>query len=149
MKLDEWAERYLASRGPGQIGNATRTELLDHIICEVATIAGGMHRAGMCHQDLYLCHFLCASERRSIPLTLIDLQRVRRFPGKLPLGRQIKDLGQLLFSAQRFIGPREIRRFWQLYREANPKNSIPGPLMLPMVRIKAARIRHHTRRHGL
>ncbi len=149
MKLDEWAERHLASRGAGHQGQERQTGLLDRVICEVATIAGRMHRAGMCHQDLYLCHFLCASERQAIPLTLIDLQRVRRFPGKLPLGRQVKDLGQLLFSAQRFIGPQEIRRFWQLYREANPQNSIPGPLMLPMVRLKAARIGRHTKRHGL
>ncbi len=150
MKLDQWAKTNL---GDGQDTlRDLRPDATQHkgqIIDTTADIIGRLHQAGMCHQDLYLCHFLCGSRESGHPLTLIDVQRVRKFSRALPLRWQIKDLAQFYFSAEPFIKKPDIQRFWHAYTCANRKSRLPGLLLLPLVRMKAARIRRHTVKHGL
>lgn len=74
------------------------------LIKRVAEITGAMHRSGLNHCDLYICHFLLDLEDGKAPnpqdltLHLIDLHRVRQRE-KLPRRWQIKDLAALNFSS--------------------------------------------------
>ncbi len=74
------------------------------LINEIARITGAMHRAGLNHCDLYICHFLLQLEDGIVPspqnpiLHLIDLHRVRQ-RRQLPRRWQIKDLAALHFSS--------------------------------------------------
>ncbi|GEM_PF-1487961 len=152
MNLEEWATKNIAnSSHKDQIirRGKSLTEIITEVIQEVAKITGRMHRAGMCHQDLYLCHFLCATRERPLPLHLIDLQRVKKFPKRLPLDRQIKDLAQLLYSASPFITKNGIRSFWNIYKAICPQPPLAALFLLPLIRFKAARIERHTKRHRL
>jgi len=71
------------------------------IIKKVADLARKLHYAGMNHQDFYLNHFFLAE---SGEMYLLDLQRVQSYPGGMPRHRQVKDLGQLNYSAQYYGG---------------------------------------------
>ena len=74
------------------------------LIEKVATITATLHRLGLFHCDLYICHFLLArtsAEERTTTeplLHLIDLHRVRG--GSLrPERWRVKDLAALYFSS--------------------------------------------------
>ena len=99
MRLSEWAERNF---GEGSCRNPQAIPAKHKIIEEVANVVARMHSAGLHHQDLYLCHFLCGSEQDGLPLTLIDLQRVER-SRRLSWRWQVKDLAQLHFSSAQYI----------------------------------------------
>ena len=84
---------------------AHRRTLADHqvqrLLRQVATLAGGFHRAGYNHRDLYCCHFFISeSEPGQFDVKLIDLQRVQR---RRRFRRRwlVKDLAQLAYSAPR------------------------------------------------
>jgi heptose I phosphotransferase len=111
MRLSEWVDRNLERETGGnpQVLSAKRK-----IIKEVANIVGRMHSAGLHHQDLYLCHFLCGSEQNGLPLTLIDSQRVER-SRRLSWRWQVKDLAQLHFSSAQYIIKQDMWRFWKVY----------------------------------
>jgi heptose I phosphotransferase len=144
MKLSEWAERHLGE-GPGsnpQVLSAKRK-----IIEEVANIVGRMHSGGLHHQDLYLCHFLCGSEQNGLPLTLIDLQRVKQHR-RLPRRWQVKDLAQLHFSSAQYLTRQDMWRFWKIYNSIYCTGRRNIPLWHSILR-KSEHIRHHTLRHGL
>ncbi len=74
------------------------------LIQQVAEITGSLHRLGLNHCDLYICHFLLDLEDGKTPnphnltLHLIDLHRVRQRE-KLPRRWQVKDLAALHFSS--------------------------------------------------
>ena len=74
------------------------------LIRRVADITGALHRLGLNHCDLYICHFLLNLENDKTPdpknliLHLIDLHRVRQRK-KLPQRWQVKDLAALHFSS--------------------------------------------------
>ncbi|MCK5681579.1 lipopolysaccharide core heptose(I) kinase RfaP, partial [bacterium] len=84
--------------------NPPSPDLKRALICEVARITGTMHRLGLNHCDLYICHFLLELKNNKVPdrkkpiLHLIDLHRVRQRP-KLPQRWQVKDLAALHFSS--------------------------------------------------
>jgi heptose I phosphotransferase len=144
MRLSEWAERNF---GEGSYRNTQAIPAKHRIIEEVANIVARMHSAGLHHQDLYLCHFLCGSEQGCLPLTLIDLQRVerhRRLPGRW----QVKDLAQLHFSSAQYITRQDIRRFWKVYNAIYHTGRRITPLWHSILR-KSERIRHHTFKHQL
>ncbi len=150
MKLDQWARTYLEDRqNTGKDSKLDPSMLKRQIIDSTADIIGRLHWAGMCHQDLYLCHFLCGSRDKALPLTLIDVQRVRKFNRGLPLRWQVKDLAQFYFSAGPFVQKTDINRFWHTYSHVNQGNRIPSLLLMPLIRFKANRIRRHTVKHGL
>ncbi len=74
------------------------------LIQRVAEITGSLHRLGLNHCDLYICHFLLDLKDGKLPnpqnltLHLIDLHRVRQRE-KLPQRWQVKDLAALHFSS--------------------------------------------------
>ncbi len=74
------------------------------LIDEVAAITATLHRLGLYHLDLYICHFLLERREADRPaagrprLHLIDLHRVRA-GGRRPRRWQIKDLAALYFSS--------------------------------------------------
>ncbi|MBN2809236.1 MAG: lipopolysaccharide core heptose(I) kinase RfaP [Deltaproteobacteria bacterium] len=74
------------------------------LIQRVAEITGTLHREGLNHCDLYICHFLLDlkhgkdPEPENLTLHLIDLHRVRQRK-KLPRRWQVKDLAALHFSS--------------------------------------------------
>ncbi len=65
----------------------------------VATLAAKLHRAGLHHRDLYLCHFFARVEGDEVDLKLIDAGRVKRLPS-WPFRHRwvVKDLAQLWYS---------------------------------------------------
>lgn len=67
------------------------------LVAKAAQLARRLHGAGLFHQDFYLSHIYVDPEDR---LFLIDLQRVLKRPWRLR-HFQVKDLGQLNYSAQR------------------------------------------------
>jgi heptose I phosphotransferase len=89
------------------------------LIETVARIAGTIHRHGINHRDLYICHFLlnvAASESSGQPvLHLVDLHRAqcRR---QLPKRWLIKDLASIYFSSMD-VGLRktDVFRFLRTY----------------------------------
>ena len=99
-------------------------ELKRALLNEVARITGTMHRAGLNHCDLYICHFLLELENGRIPnpkspiLHLIDLHRVRQ-RRQLPRRWQIKDLAALHFSSFEIgLTRRDRLRFIKIYSQA-------------------------------
>lgn len=119
------------------------------IIREMARISATMHKAGVFHKDLYLCHFFLNLRKldrdpRDVELTLIDLHRLGEHRVWADRWRW-KDLGQLLFSMEGVDGatPRDALRFWKHYRKlAGLKR--PG-WQARMIRLKAARYSAHNR----
>jgi heptose I phosphotransferase len=144
MRLSEWAERNF---GEGSHRNTQAIPAKHRIIEEVANIVARMHSAGLHHQDLYLCHFLCGSEQNGLPLTLIDLQRVEQFR-RLPRKWQVKDLAQLHFSSVQYLTRQDLWRFWKIYNSIYCTGRRIIPLWHSIFR-KSERIRRHTLKHGL
>jgi len=144
MKLDQWVEKNHRVRETNEWAPIKR-ELIKY----VAEIVGRMHANGLHHQDLYLCHFLCGSEKYGLPLTLIDLQRVRKHK-KLPKRWQVKDLAQLHFSSEEFICKEDIEWFCHNYKKAFGQHTgkASSSLWKAIVR-KSNRIKRHTQKHGL
>ena len=71
------------------------------LIKRVAQIVRRMHRGGINHRDLYLCHFWLESGEKPLNqkrLFLIDLHRMQ-FRSRVPLRWRVKDLGGLYYSA--------------------------------------------------
>ncbi len=144
MKLSEWARVNLSSH----MANTRQSKgLKSAIVGSIAEIVGRMHTAGMCHQDLYLCHFLMQKGEGRPHLTLIDLQRVNMFDD-LPVRWRIKDLAQLYFSASDYITARDIDLFWRRYISISPVK-FPRFLLWSMIFLKSWRIKRHTARHNL
>lgn len=77
------------------------TKLKRQLIAEVARMTAAMHRAGMNHRDLYLCHFLLHTDllaKGQIRLSLIDLHRAQ-LRDRVPRRWWRKDLASLCFSS--------------------------------------------------
>ena len=144
MRLSEWAERNF---GEGSCRNPQAIPAKHKIIEEVANVVARMHSAGLHHQDLYLCHFLCGSEQDGLPLTLIDLQRVER-SRRLSWRWQVKDLAQLHFSSAQYITRQDMWRFWKVYNSIYHTGRRKIPLWHSILR-KSERIRRHTLKHRL
>ena len=72
------------------------------LIDRVAVMAGCMHRGGVNHRDLYICHFLLhlnpAPTADALKLSIIDLHRAQ-VREQLPRRWRDKDLASLYFSA--------------------------------------------------
>ncbi len=146
MKLDQWA---IKNKEAWRAGDKDALQIKQNVIKELAGIVGKMHASGLHHQDLYLCHFLCGSEKYGIPLTLVDLQRAWRYK-KLPRRWRVKDLAQLYFSSEEFATKEDVDLFWTTYERSF--GSIPGTTRESLIRAilrKSKRIKRHTEKHGL
>ena len=100
------------------------------LIRKVAEITGAMHRLGLNHCDLYICHFLLDLEEGKTPnpkkltLHLIDLHRVRQRK-KLPQRWQVKDLAALHFSSFEIgLTTRDRLRFIATYSQSPWRKSL-------------------------
>lgn len=127
---------------------ATERSLLQvkrRMINTVARIASHMHREGIHHQDLYLCHFLVPRNSDGLDIRLIDLGRVQM---RRRLARRwiIKDLGQLCYSARQLTRSDHLR-FMRAYlgRSVRPDDK---PL-LRKIACKAVAIARHSQKHAL
>ena len=89
------------------------------LIRRVAWIAGSMHRAGVNHRDLYICHFLLHLDSPPTPatlrLSLIDLHRAQ-LRTATPRRWRDKDLAALYFSVLDVpLTTRDLLRFLTAY----------------------------------
>lgn len=89
------------------------------LIRRVAEMVGGMHRCGVNHRDLYICHFLLHLDPPPQPtafrLSIIDLHRAQ-CRAVTPRRWRDKDLAALYFSALAIgLTRRDFLRFLRLY----------------------------------
>ena len=65
----------------------------EEMLRPAADLTVRLHRAGVHHRDLYLCHFMVKRADSAMELRLIDTARVRKLPRLFQRGRWIvKDL---------------------------------------------------------
>ena len=101
------------------------------IITEVAKIVRTIHEHGMCHKDLYICHFLIDVsagkeniDPRSIKLFLIDLHRMS-MSRRLSFRSRTKDVAALYFSSMDLgLTTRDLFRFMRAYKDAPVKSAL-------------------------
>jgi len=98
------------------------TRLKRALIKRVASISAQLHRNGINHRDLYICHFLlkqdelaALSDVNDVQLYLIDLHRVQ-MRAQVPRRWQLKDLAALYFSSMDIgLTRRDLLRFIRIY----------------------------------
>jgi hypothetical protein len=112
------------------------------LIKKIALFAAKMHRLGAAHQDFYLVHFF-VREKDSDAVSLIDLQRVV-FESPLGARRIVKDIGQLLFSAEGLVSRADTAFFWSVYRGERGRPAPRDLSLIKRITAKAARIGRHT-----
>jgi len=66
-----------------------------------AELAAKLHKVGLHHRDLYLCHFMARVVDGSADLKLIDTARVKRLPTWFARRWIVKDLAQFWYSTLR------------------------------------------------
>ncbi len=111
------------------------------LIRRIAELAAGMHLSKMAHQDFYLVHIF-VKEKEDDRVFLIDLQRVI-FEESFSERWRIKDLAQLLFSADGFVSRTDILYFWKVYTDIAGRKLYKDSSLSNRVFRKAARIRSH------
>lgn len=119
------------------------------LIQTLARRIGRLHRAGLHHQDLYLCHWLVPVDERAAEPHLIDLGRVRKHR-QLSLRWIVKDLSQMSFSSP-FVSRTDKWRFFREYMavlEPHWSRSTIRWIVAAIVH-KSQRIARHTEKHGL
>jgi hypothetical protein len=71
----------------------------DRLLNPTADLAANLHKAGLHHRDLYLCHFFAKPVNDEMDIRLIDTARVKKLPGIFTRSRWIvKDLAQFWYS---------------------------------------------------
>ena len=138
--LDDFLKGFLAkSNQKGQVQKKRK------LIRAVGSYIRNLHRAGMVHQDLYLCHLFVRPEDPAGSLSIIDLQRIRHL--RRVRGRpRLKDLAALNYSAEQVGVSRTDRlRFIQEYFQRD-RLSKAQRLLLLLIRFKAVLIRKHDRK---
>src|SRR6185503_19070606 len=68
------------------------------LLAPTADLAGKLHRAGLHHRDLYLCHFVAKVDGANVDARVIDVARVSRFGRLLRRRWIVKDLAQFWYS---------------------------------------------------
>lgn len=108
--LEDWVAGW--EKHPPSVGEKCR------LLAEVARMTRDMHRAGVNHRDLYICHFLLHTDqfaRGELRLSLIDLHRAQ-IRDTVPLRWRNKDLASLYFSSMPAgLTQRDILRFLRIY----------------------------------
>jgi hypothetical protein len=111
------------------------------LVRTIAELAAGMHLSKMAHQDFYLVHMF-VKEKEDDSVFLIDLQRVI-FEESFSERWRVKDLAQLLFSADGFVSRADILYFWRNYTDIAGRELYKDSSLSNKVLRKAARIRRH------
>lgn len=107
------------------------------LIENIAKLAGKMHTAKFAHQDFYLVHLFVKDDLQVLP---IDLQRII-MGGLFKKRWQIKDLGELLYSAFDYVSHTDILRFWKIYTDIVDKKLYRNKRFIKSAIGKAMRIR--------
>jgi hypothetical protein len=112
------------------------------ILEPTAGLAAQLHRSGLHHRDLYLCHFFARPDVLA-DIKLIDAARVSRLGGFLTRRRWIvKDLAQFWYSTLALPVSEEQRERWlRVYVEQVGTGSVNG--LKRSIEKKAARIARH------
>jgi heptose I phosphotransferase len=114
-----------------------------------ADLAAALHKAGLHHRDLYLCHFMARVTGDRVELRLIDTARVKRLPGLLTRRRWIiKDLAQFWYSTLKLAVSDGQRSQW-LARYAQQTESDAGSLVRGIERKSRSIARHDARLHRM
>lgn len=109
------------------------------VLNQIARLAALMHSANFAHQDFYLVHFFVILSDLD-KVYIIDLQRaIMPRSGQINERWIVKDLGQLLFSAEKICTKREILRFWGIYCKMRKISSRNG-VLITKIRGKAEKI---------
>jgi len=111
------------------------------LLRRIAELAAGMHLAKMAHQDFYLVHVF-VREKDDDSIFLIDLQRVI-FEESFSERWRVKDLAQLLFSADNLVSRTDILYFWKVYTDMAGDEMYGDSSLTGKIIRKAARIRRH------
>ena len=102
----------------GEAGPTLDTDLKRRLIREMAKIASCMHRNGVNHRDLYICHFVLQTDSAAAArpeVYVIDLHRVQ-CRAKTPMRWIIKDLAAIYFSSMDLPPTqRDLLRFIKYY----------------------------------
>lgn len=98
------------------------------LIRRVAQMTRQLHRHGINHRDLYICHFLLnqswRGDEQDLHLALIDLHRVQ-IRHKTPPRWLIKDLGALWYSAMEIgLTQRDLLRFMREYSAGSLRETL-------------------------
>ncbi|MEZ6014780.1 MAG: lipopolysaccharide kinase InaA family protein [Planctomycetota bacterium] len=107
-----------------------------------ALLAATLHRARLHHRDLYVGHFwarLDDATPNEPTLRLIDAARVRPLPRVLARRWIVKDLGQFVYSIERFDASGGARRAW-LERYASASGAPLTPRLEAAIQRRAQRI---------
>lgn len=137
--LEDFCRHWAREKPPPRLKRA--------LIKRVAEITGTMHRAGINHNDLYICHFLLQLENSRIAdpdqpmLYLIDLHRVHQ-QARLDRRRLIKDLAALHFSSLDIgLTRRDRLRFIETYRRQSWRQALSDdPGLWQRIENKARRL---------
>jgi Lipopolysaccharide kinase (Kdo/WaaP) family len=116
----------------------------EKILYPTADLAARLHKVGLHHRDLYLCHFFIrVSPEGAVDAKLIDAARVSRLPNFFFRRRWIvKDLAQFWFSTLKLPITDDQRRRWLgRYAEKAKVRSSPG--LRRAIEAKARRIAAH------
>ncbi|MHC4777707.1 MAG: lipopolysaccharide kinase InaA family protein [Planctomycetota bacterium] len=136
-------DQHLEEASPPS-GNPDPIKRKHALLSGVADITRTLHEGGLCHRDLYLCHFFVRPGQGE-EITLIDLQRVR--PAR-PLRFRwiVKDLAALDYSASpNRISRSDRLRFFLDYLGRRRLDSGARRLIRRIVK-KTRRIRRHDRK---
>ena len=115
----------------------------ERVLEPIATLAGDLHRAGLHHRDLYLCHFFVKlGDGGSTDVRLIDAARVRPLPRLFRKRWIVKDLAQLWYSTLSLsaITDAQRERVLQIYAE---KTGASVPALRPAIERKTRWIAEH------
>ncbi|MEN9361200.1 MAG: hypothetical protein RL095_2735 [Verrucomicrobiota bacterium] len=86
----------------------------------LAAQARKFHRGGYSHQDFYLCHhFVAETAPGRFQFSLIDLQRVHRWPSWLQHRWIVKDLAQLAYSCPPGVSRSDMMAFFLQWKGAS------------------------------
>lgn len=132
----------LIERGDGG-GGSDGGAMFERLLEPTARLTAMLHRAGLHHRDLYLCHFF-ARVNDALDLRLIDAARVRALPRFFPRRWIVKDLAQLLYSTMRLPISDDQRDRW-LRAYCRAANVDAAAQLLPAIRRKVRWIERHDR----
>lgn len=111
------------------------------LIRKIAELAAGMHLEKMAHQDFYLVHMF-VREKEDDSVFLIDLQRII-FEQSFSERWRVKDLAQLLFSADKLVSRTDMLYFWKIYCGMAGVRLYNDSSLIGRIFRKAARIGRH------
>lgn len=118
------------------------------IVKEVAKIARTIHKNGLNHRDLYICHFLLDSsmgderiDPKSLRLYLADLHRAQ-IRSKTPFRWRAKDVSALLFSSMDLgLAKKDLLLFAVEYFSTTPERAVnENRLFWWIVKFRAKRL---------